>query len=543
MIQPFLVTPRLCPRQSTSAWMLFFLSPALLLATISHPSQTIASDQQPTATGHDRIAEINRRLGRGINMGNMFEAPAERAWGNPWQTGYFKRIADLGFTHVRIPVRWETPERSLAEPPYTIKPEFFQRIQQVVDEALEQKLMVVLNMHHHQALFEDPDGQRQRFITQWRQIAEHFKDYPDTLVFELLNEPHAKLTAEKWNDFLADGLRAVRVTNPNRAVMIGTAEWGGLSALPKLKLPDDPNLILTVHFYEPFHFTHQGAGWVDTNTNAWLGTRWMDTAAERQTIRQSFAAAVALRERTGIPIHVGEFGAYSRADMDSRVRWTRFLARTFDQQGFSWAYWEFSAGFGIFDRETQTYRMPLVNALLHDKLPLPTAVRASPLLKYDFAKQDHGWDLRLHAGAKASSSISPQGVTILIEKGGEQPWHIQWARSGVKLEKDATYQIRFSATVDQPRTIQVYTGQASPPWTNYSGFQSFTLTAGRPGEQEPHEFSLLFTMRQPTDEQARIVVDLGRTPGRLTLRELVLEQIQFVPADSDRPSQPEGEGR
>lgn len=104
------------------------------------------------STGPSDRLQINQRLGRGINMGNMFEAPSEDAWGNPWRSGYFRRIADLGFQHVRVPVRWEPSQRSMAQPPYTISPEFLQRIQEVVHEAQANQLMVVLNMHHHEEL-------------------------------------------------------------------------------------------------------------------------------------------------------------------------------------------------------------------------------------------------------------------------------------------------------------------------------------------------------------------------------------------------------
>lgn len=74
-------------------------------------------------SGRCDVVEVNARLGRGINMGNMFEAPSEDAWGNPWQSGYFKLIAELGFQHVRLPVRWEPVDWSLAEAPYTIRPD------------------------------------------------------------------------------------------------------------------------------------------------------------------------------------------------------------------------------------------------------------------------------------------------------------------------------------------------------------------------------------------------------------------------------------
>ncbi len=50
--------------------------------------------------------------------------------------------------------------------------------------------------------------------------------------------------------------------------------------------------------------------------------------------------------------------------MDSRARWTRFVAREAEAAGFSWAYWEFCAGFGIHDPEKGLWREPLKAALL-----------------------------------------------------------------------------------------------------------------------------------------------------------------------------------
>ena len=60
----------------------------------------------------NKACDINENLGRGINMGSMFEAPNETIWENPYSSEYFPIISQLGFTHVRIPIRWETDERS-----------------------------------------------------------------------------------------------------------------------------------------------------------------------------------------------------------------------------------------------------------------------------------------------------------------------------------------------------------------------------------------------------------------------------------------------
>src|SRR5690606_2205304 len=263
--------------------------------------------------------EMNERLGRGVNIGNTFEAPSENEWGNPWVADHFRIIAELGFQHIRLPVRWEPAERSMDTYPYTINPTFLERIKEVVDAALEHDLHIIVNMHHHEALFEDPAGQKERFLSQWYQIADYFKDYPALLLFEVLNEPHGNLTPALWNEYFADALAEIRKTNPDRVVIMGVAEYGGLSAISQLQLPDDEYIILSPHYYNPSNLTHQGADWVGPEAYEWLGTKWNDNIVERETVASEFSYALSFSEANHIPIHVGEFGAYSAADIESRA--------------------------------------------------------------------------------------------------------------------------------------------------------------------------------------------------------------------------------
>ncbi|MEI2422340.1 cellulase family glycosylhydrolase, partial [Arthrospira platensis SPKY2] len=97
-------------------------------------------------------------------------------------------------------------------------------------------------------MFADAAGQTDRFVAQWQQIAEFFKDYPeDQLIFELMNEPHGTVTPAVWNDLVSQGLAAVRASNPDRLVAIGTAFQGGIRGIAPLVLPEDDALTLTVH--------------------------------------------------------------------------------------------------------------------------------------------------------------------------------------------------------------------------------------------------------------------------------------------------------
>jgi endoglucanase len=61
---------------------------------------------------------------------------------------------------------------------------------------------------------------------------------------------------------------------------------------------------------------------------------------------------------------LGEFGAYSKADMQSRVNWTTFVREEAEKRGFSYAYWEFGAGFGVYDREATGWNEGLLRALV-----------------------------------------------------------------------------------------------------------------------------------------------------------------------------------
>ncbi|MBX9628508.1 MAG: glycoside hydrolase family 5 protein [Gemmataceae bacterium] len=309
------------------------------------------------------VFAANTALGRGINLGNALEAPQEGDWGLTLQPEYFKLVKDAGFATVRLPVRWSA--HAAKDAPYAIEPKFFERVDWALDRAAEQKLNVVLNVHHYGEMDDDPDAHLPRLVGIWEQVARRYKDRPPSVVFELLNEPHGKLTEEKWNAVLPAALKAVRATNPTRPVVVGPGQWNGIWALPKLKLPDDPNLIVTVHYYDPFPFTHQGAPWVtDEKVKATTGVRWTGSGDEVRALRAKFDEAQAWAKAHNRPVFLGEFGAFQTADLESRARWTAAVAREAEARGWSWAYWEFGSGFGAYDRDAKRWRDPLLKALV-----------------------------------------------------------------------------------------------------------------------------------------------------------------------------------
>ena len=308
-------------------------------------------------------------IGRGVNFGNMLEAPTEGAWGLTVTDDFIDQAAKAGFTAVRLPVRWSN--HAGAEAPFTIDPTFMTRVASVIDRLLAKNLTVVVNMHHNRQLDGDPRDAGEfavpdsvvdvRFVVLWEQIATHFQARSPRLVFELYNEPHGRLNGEPWNVLAARTLAVVRHTNPDRAVVIGPTHWNSASDLRLLKLPNDANLIATIHNYAPFSFTHQGAEWVSpvlpVGVTCCSAAQVADMTAPLD-VAQAWSAAVRY------PVYVGEFGSYSMADVTSRITFDRTMRSAMETRGMHWTYWEFASGFGVYDPVGRTFRGPLLDSLL-----------------------------------------------------------------------------------------------------------------------------------------------------------------------------------
>jgi endoglucanase len=292
-------------------------------------------------------------VGRCVNMGNSLEAPSEGEWGGKKiDAADFKRIADAGFNTIRLPVRWAS--RTGAVAPYTINLVFMKRVQQVVAEARAAGLNVILNSHHFEELHKDPsDANIARLAAMWTQIAAKFADQPEAhLWFEIENEPHDKFNDTNLLKVLSPSLAEIRKTNPTRAVIIGGEFWSGINSLKTLKLPDDPNIVPTFHYYDPFQFTHQGADWVDPSPP--MG-RVFGSDDDVAALVADVKKVRDYMKRTGKTPFMGEFGANEKIPVEQRVAYQRTVRVAFDNVGIGMCAWGYTNTFPLWDRNTKKW--------------------------------------------------------------------------------------------------------------------------------------------------------------------------------------------
>jgi endoglucanase len=297
---------------------------------------------------------------RGVNLGNALDAPWPGVWGVTIKETLVQSVSSAGFNAIRVPVRFSA--HTGPAPDYILSETILQSTDQVIQWGLDAGLVVILDVHHFDALLQAPAVEEARYLAIWDQLASRYRSLPTALYFELLNEPHGDLDGETWNRLIAESIQHIRQTNPTRTIIIGGLDYSTIDSLNDLVLPEDSHLAATFHYYEPFEFTHQGASWVSGAT-AWTGTTWDGTSAEVSAIEQAFDRAVDWSNEHQIPLILGEFGTIETAGAASRQAWTATVARAAEARGIPWFYWDLCTDFGVFDCEKSQWDEALMNAL------------------------------------------------------------------------------------------------------------------------------------------------------------------------------------
>ncbi|MBN2529654.1 MAG: glycoside hydrolase family 5 protein [Deltaproteobacteria bacterium] len=373
--------------------------PEVVAPESAESAKQIVDDQLNITLTPPQITVQNKTVPgftKGINIGNALEAPSLGEWGVLVNEKHFIMAKEAGLDHIRLPARFSG--NAMKEAPYTIEPQFWELVDDAVNLAVQHGLGIILDLHHYEEMASRPRDHIERFKALWRQIAEHYKDQPKNVAFELINEPCGALTVDILNPLMKETLEIVRQSNPDRIVFIDCYFWANTEWLDDMDVSFfDENTVATFHMYQPILFTHQGAPWMDPEyqvaqvifpgpplapveitgpalSNAWSAD-WLnayntleakDNPSGPKTIWEEFGRATTFVEKTGVPVYMGEFGAIDFADARSRTIFLKIVRKEAQRRGIGWAYWDDGGHNRAMDLMDNVWVKPVADALFKD---------------------------------------------------------------------------------------------------------------------------------------------------------------------------------
>ncbi|MBN3583870.1 cellulase family glycosylhydrolase [Algoriphagus aestuarii] len=334
--------------------------------------------------------ELSRLMGAGWNLGNSLEAiGGETAWGNPLVTpDLIQQVKNAGFNSVRIPVAWS---KFITNETYEIDPLWLDRVEEVVNYALDQGMFVILNNHWDggwmQPTYTAQSQVNERLEKIWIQVALRFRDYDDHLLFAGSNEVMVEgnynapsqenvLVQNGFNQVFVDAVRATGGKNAFRHLVVQSFNTNVDYGIQSLEIPEDEaedRLMVEVHYYDPWEFalreddliSQWGTAAKDEGKKATWGNE-AHVSSQFKKLKDTFIDS-------GIPVIVGEFGAISKPSDPqnhlSRKHYLEFLTSEMKENGLIPFYWDngFDGkyGFALFDRKNGNVLYPdLVEGLV-----------------------------------------------------------------------------------------------------------------------------------------------------------------------------------
>lgn len=319
--------------------------------------------------------QVAKSLGLGWNLGNQLDSYSngvadETSWGNRAATqATFDKLAEVGFTSVRIPVTWLGHIGDA--PDYTIDKAWLDRVAECVGYAESAGLKAIINIHHdgadsqhwidikNAAKDEAVNNQvKEQLAAVWTQIAERFKDKGSFLIFEGLNEIHdggwgwgenrtdggkQYAVLNEWNQVFVDAVRAVGGENTTRYLGVPGYCTNPSLTVEHFVLPTDVvenRLLVSVHFYDPTEFT------LTAKFSEWGHTGAADkkdTWGDEDNVRNIFGSLKTKFVDQGIPVYVGEIGCVHRSDERSeafRKYYLEYVCKAAKTYGLTPFYWD-----------------------------------------------------------------------------------------------------------------------------------------------------------------------------------------------------------
>ncbi len=346
-------------------------------------------------TTYETQAELIAAMGVGWNAGNTEDLPMgkDRYTQPILQKELFVKIKELGFDSIRIPITWHYYTSEYPE--FRIEEKRLARAKQVVDQALEAGLIVIINSHHDNPMYTPTPENAENavaFVSAiWSQIAETFRDYDNNLIFEPLNEPIIKGSEHEWhydencaeciakvkviaecNQVFIDAVRKSGGRNAERYLLLksyGPVPGNAIRSFRTLPRDSAKNrLMIAVNNYTPFDLAFQG----DLSRSKFK-------ASDKHYLMEEFESLCNAFLKRGIHVVYTEMGMTNKNNPEERYEWAEYFVSETKKRGIACFVWDNGntragvEGFGIVNKkngkvypESQRYLDGLIDGIRAD---------------------------------------------------------------------------------------------------------------------------------------------------------------------------------
>lgn len=346
---------------------------------------------------------------RGVNLTGWFQGNSA---GQIQFTKFTKKdlvnIKSLGCDVIRLPVRLHS--MTSGSPSFILDPVYLTFQDSVVKWCEQLHIYLIIDNHTFDSKVNTSEDIGDALIKVWSQMASRYKDKSDYILYEILNEPHG-ITTALWGNIQKQVIAAIREKDTKHTIVIGASGYNSYNELKNLPVYDDPNLLYTFHFYDPFIFTHQGADWSSPSMAALSGVPFPYNAANIPVcppilsgtsvesrinnystdgtvakVKQLIDIAINFRTARNVKIFCGEFGVYIPNSPDAdRSYWYGIVKQYFEDNNIPWTIWDYKGGFGLFKKGSDELFDHDLNVPLLQSLGLNVPVQTPLLTKPDSA--------------------------------------------------------------------------------------------------------------------------------------------------------------
>jgi len=302
---------------------------------------------------------------KGVNFADWFETPnAESIMFSKYDEQDFIGVKKMGVDVIRLPI--DMNAMTSGAPNYTVSPLLLKYLDQAVDWAEKNGLYIILD-NHPLNMPPTPNDIDKVLIPVWTQMAQHYKNRSDYVLYEVMNEPN-RISPQRWGKIQEDVIKVIRKIDQKHWIVAGCVEYDNIKGLSSLPKYTDNKLIYTFHFYEPELFTlstdfpvtgvvpwpydknrmPKYNGSVTDEYKNYVYKNY-EQLASQETLLKLLDMAVSFSRQRNAPVFCGEWGTHITSHNENGIRYHQFVSNALSERNISWTNFSYYGYCGMFN--------------------------------------------------------------------------------------------------------------------------------------------------------------------------------------------------